>query len=141
MLTTLITYLHFGVMRQFSPAVILEELFYLPLLLGVFRFGVKGTILSWLFVSAAYLPFFFGTWATTFPQLLDRILHIVFTAVFAFVACFLAGVSEKNRSRLSVSGISPASVRLPLSLSMTCVFFYKSGVPRKPVAIQLSLIF
>jgi signal transduction histidine kinase len=98
MLTTLITYLHFGVMRQFSPAVILEELYYLPLLLGAFRFGVKGTILTWLLVSAAYLPFFFGTWTTTYSQLLDRILHIVFTTVFAFVACFLA-VRERKRQK------------------------------------------
>jgi signal transduction histidine kinase len=83
-------------MSQFSPNVILEELYYLPLLLGVLRFGLKGAILTWLFVSAAYLPFFFGTWTTTFPQLLDRVLHIVFTGVFAAVACFLA---ERERKK------------------------------------------
>lgn len=100
LLTTMITYLHFGTMHQFSPDVILEELYYLPLLLGVLRFGVQGAILTWLFVSAAYLPFFFGTWATTFPQLLDRILHIVFTAVFAFVACFLAERERKKQKQV-----------------------------------------
>ncbi len=90
-LTLLITYLHFGTMRQFSPRVILEELYYLPLLLGVLRFGLTGAIVTWLFVSAAYLPFFFGPWSTSLPELMDRVLHLVFTGVFASVACFLAG--------------------------------------------------
>jgi len=99
-LTALITYLHFGTMLQFSPDVVLEELYYLPLLLGVLRFGVKGAIFNWLFVSAAYLPFFFGTWTATFPQLLDKVLHLVFTGVFVSVACFLAERERKKQQQL-----------------------------------------
>lgn len=98
-LTLLITYLHFGTMRQFSPKVILEELYYLPLLLGVLRFGPTGAIVTWLFVSSAYLPFFFGPWSTTFPELMDRVLHLVFTGVFASVACFLAWRERKKRTQ------------------------------------------
>ena len=76
-LTMLITYLHFGTMWQFSQRVVFEELYYLPLLLvGVLHLGLKGSIITWLFVSAAYLPFFFGIWNTSFPELLDRILHL-----------------------------------------------------------------
>jgi len=56
-LTGLITYLHFGTMLEFSQHVVLEELYYLPLLLGVLRFGLKGAIVTWLFVTAAYMPF------------------------------------------------------------------------------------
>lgn len=96
-LTVLITFLHFGTMQQFSPHIVLEELYYLPLLLGVVRFGLKGAIVTWLFVSAAYLPFFFGNWTTTFPELLDRVLHLVFTGVFAAVAYFL-GERERKKS-------------------------------------------
>lgn len=95
--TVLITYLHFVTMRQYSALVVFDELFYLPLLLGVLRFGLKGAIVTWLFVSAAYVPFFFGTWSTTFPELMDRVLHLVFTGVFAAVACFLA---ERERRKL-----------------------------------------
>ncbi len=75
-LTMLITYLHFGTMWQFSQRVVFEELYYLPLLLGALHLGLKGSIITWLFVSAAYLPFFFGIWNTSFPELLDRILHL-----------------------------------------------------------------
>lgn len=98
-LTILVTYLHFETMQQFSPLVVFEELYYLPLLLGVLRFGLKGAIVTWLFVSAAYLPFFFGTWTTTFPELMDRVLHLVFTGVFASVACFLAERERKKRQQ------------------------------------------
>jgi hypothetical protein len=51
--TLLTTLLHFTAMGEHSPNVVLEELFYLPLLLGVLRFGRCGAILTWLFVSVA----------------------------------------------------------------------------------------
>lgn len=98
-LTILITYLHFETMQQFSALVVFEELYYLPLLLGVLRFGLKGAIVTWLFVSAVYLPFFFGAWTMTFPDLMDRVLHLVFTAVFASVAFFLTERERKNRKQ------------------------------------------
>jgi two-component system sporulation sensor kinase A len=94
-LTILITYLHFDTLLQFTPRVVLDELYYLPLLLGVLRFGLKGAIITWLFVSTAYLPFFFGTWTTTVPEVMDRVLHLVFTGVFASVAYFLAERERK----------------------------------------------
>jgi signal transduction histidine kinase len=98
-LTVLITYLHFGTMRQFSPRIVLEELYYIPLLLGVLRFGLKGSLMTWLFVSAAYLPFFFGNWTTTVPEFMDRVLHLVFTGVFAGVAYFLARRERKKSNQ------------------------------------------
>lgn len=98
-ITVLISYLHFGTVQPFSHRVVFEELYYLPLLLAVLRFGLRGSIVAWLFVSAAYLPFFFGHWATTFPELVDRILHLVFTGLFVFVACFLAERERNNRKQ------------------------------------------
>ena len=98
-LTLLITYLHFGNIWQYSQRVVFEELYYLPLFLGVLRFRMKGVVVTWLFVSAAYVPFFFGAWTTTFPELLDRILHLVFTGAFTSVAYFLAERERKNRKQ------------------------------------------
>jgi two-component system, NtrC family, sensor histidine kinase HydH len=98
-LTLLITYLHFGTIWHYSQRVVFEELYYLPLFLGVLRFRLKGVVVTWLFVSAAYVPFFFGAWTTTFPELLDRILHLVFTGAFTSVAYFLAERERKNRKQ------------------------------------------
>jgi signal transduction histidine kinase len=99
-LTLLITYLHFGTMWQFSQRVVFEELYYLPLLLGVLYFGLKGSIVTWLFVSVAYLPFFFGTWTTTFPELMGRVMHLVFTGIFALFAYYIAERERKNRKQV-----------------------------------------
>jgi signal transduction histidine kinase len=98
-LTLLITYLHFATMPQFSSRIVLDELYYLPLLLGVLWFGLKGVIVTWLCVSAAYLPLFFGVWTTTFSEVMDRVLHLVFTGVFTAVAYILAERARRNREQ------------------------------------------
>ena len=99
-LTILITYLHYAVLEKFSPQVVLEELYYLPLLYGALRFGLKGAIATWVFVSAAYLPFFSPEWAGSFPQVVDRVLHLVVTGVFASVAGILAAREKKHRAQV-----------------------------------------
>jgi signal transduction histidine kinase len=96
--TLLTTSLHFATMRAFSQYVVLEELYYLPLLLGVLRFGLAGAIVTWLFVSAAYLPFFFAPWTTSFPGYVDRSLHLALSGVVAVVVGLLA--ERERRSRL-----------------------------------------
>lgn len=96
-LTLLTTVLHFATMRKFSPNVVLEELYFLPLLLGVLRFGVTGAVVTWLFVSVAYLPFFFAPWTTSFPEIVDRGLHLVLSGVVAVVVGFLVERDRKNR--------------------------------------------
>lgn len=97
--TLLTTILHFVTMRDFAPYVVLEELYYLPLLLGVLRFGLAGAIITWLFVSAAYLPFFFAPWTTSFPEYVDRSLHLVLTGVVAAVVILLAERERRNRGQ------------------------------------------
>ena len=87
--TLLITYLHHSVFREHSPHIILEEFYYIPLLLGALTFGLKGALLTYLFVSMFYLPYFFGNWAMTFLDLLDRFSHLLFSGIFAFLAGFL----------------------------------------------------
>ena len=98
LVTILTTSLHFATMSQFSPYVVLEELYYLPLILGVLRFGLRGAIATWLFVSAAYLPFFFPPWTTSFPGYADRGLHLVLSGVVAIVVGLL--VERERRYRI-----------------------------------------
>jgi signal transduction histidine kinase len=86
-------------MWQFSQRVVFEELYYLPLLLGVLHFGLKGSIVTWLFVSAAYIPFFYGAWTTTFPELTGRVMHLVFTGVFAAFTYIIAERERKNSKK------------------------------------------
>lgn len=98
-LTLLTTFLHFATMGEFSPYVVLEELYYIPLILGVLRFGRRGAIITWLLVSTAYLPFFSPPWTTIFPEYVDRILHLVFSALIAAVVGFFFERERRNRAQ------------------------------------------
>lgn len=97
LITALTTYLHFATMHRFSPHIVFEELYYLPLLLGVLRFGLQGAFAVYLFVSAAYLPFYFPPWSTTFQEYADRTLHLALTAIIAATVGFLVERERKNR--------------------------------------------
>jgi signal transduction histidine kinase len=83
---TLLTFAHVLIFKQLSPRVVLEELYYIPILFGALRFGLKGALLTYLFASLLYLPFFFGAWSLTYLDLVDRALHLLFSALFAFLA-------------------------------------------------------
>jgi len=100
MLTLLTTFLHFAVKQRISPYVVFEELYYLPLLIGVLRFSLRGAFITWLFVSAAYLPFFFAPWTTSFTGYVDRTLHLALSAAVAIVVSLL--VERERRNRLQV---------------------------------------
>lgn len=111
--TALILCLHLLSMRWFSNHIVLNELFYIPLILGVLRFSPKGALATYLFVSAAYTPLFFGGWANSVPQLVDRSLHVVLSGLVAIFAGQLV-TRERKRHRQAVqeryfSGIGQAA--------------------------------
>ncbi|MDD2735103.1 MAG: HAMP domain-containing sensor histidine kinase [Desulfuromonadaceae bacterium] len=95
-LTILTTFLHFVFMQKISPHVIFEELYYLPLLMGVLLFSMQGAVITWLFVSAAYIPFFFAPWTTSIQGYADRTLHLVLSGVIALVVGTLV---ERERKK------------------------------------------
>ncbi|MFH1703882.1 MAG: HAMP domain-containing sensor histidine kinase [Nitrospirota bacterium] len=96
----LVTALHHLFLQKQSPHVVLEEIYYIPILFGALFFGLKGAILIYLFASLSYLPFFFGSWAATFLVLINRLLHLLFTGVFAFLAGFFVDRERKRQKEL-----------------------------------------
>lgn len=97
--TVLITYLHYFIFREQGPHVILEELYYIPILLGAWYLGLKGAIVIYFFVSAVYLPYLFGDWVVNTLDLADRLFHLLFLGVFAFIAGFLIDRERKYQKR------------------------------------------
>jgi signal transduction histidine kinase len=85
----LITFFHLWVFQKDPTHIVLEELYYIPILVGALFFGLKGALITCLFVSLLYLPYFFGKWAIGFLGVADRILHLLFTGGFAFLAGYL----------------------------------------------------
>jgi two-component system sensor histidine kinase HydH len=98
-ITGLITLLHLLVFANYSPLIVLEELYYIPLLLGALWFGLKGALLTYVIVSLLYLPFFFGGWTTSTLGVADRVLHLIFSGVFALSAGFFIDREKKRRQQ------------------------------------------
>jgi two-component system, NtrC family, sensor histidine kinase HydH len=93
----LTTMAHLWIFQQDPTHIVLEELYYIPILLGALFFGLKGALATCLLVSLLYLPYLFGPWASGFLEVTDRILHLLFTGGFAFLAGYLI---ERDRKVL-----------------------------------------
>jgi len=98
-LTVLITYLHYSTgLEAHALHSIYAELYYIPILLAAF-FGLKAAISAYLFVSVLYLPFVFISWTKSL-FLVDKILHLLFTGLFAFLAGFLIDQLRKYQEQM-----------------------------------------
>ncbi len=95
-----ITYLHYSTL----PGVrdlhnIFSELYYMPLLLGALAFGLKGAVLTFIVISALYIPHILLSWDTTSTFIVNQILHAIFSGVFAIVAGSLIDREKKHRQQ------------------------------------------
>lgn len=107
------TYLHYAKTLASSPHVYFGELYYLPLLVGAARFGLKGALLTYLLISAAYVTLVWGDQTANFPWGADRVLHLAFTGLFAVVAGKLVDRDRKKSRQIGqeryFAGIGQAS--------------------------------
>jgi two-component system, NtrC family, sensor histidine kinase HydH len=115
--TSLFTGLHYTVPQERVHPTILEELYYVPILAGAVIFGMKGALLAFGLASLSYLPFFFGAWVGPSPlEFLDRLLHLVFSGVFAVFAGFLVERDRRRRDELGkerhLAGVGRAAAEI-----------------------------
>ncbi len=96
----IVTYLHIAVAGGLSPDVILEELYYLPLLLGALLFGLRGALVIYVFVSLLYLNFFYGISKANLWVWADRLLHLVATGLFAIITGLLVERERKLQRQM-----------------------------------------
>ncbi|HUU99766.1 MAG TPA: HAMP domain-containing sensor histidine kinase [Bacteroidales bacterium] len=97
--TIVITYLHYSTsLGEHALHSIYAELYYIPILIAAFL-GLKAALLTYLFVSALYLPFVFLSWAQSL-FLVDKLLHLLFTGFFAFLAGFLIDSLRRYQKQL-----------------------------------------
>ena len=95
----ILTLVHILIFQKMPGRVILEELYYIPILLSALRFGLTGSLITWSFASILYLPFLGSHWTVTLLDMIDRILHITLSFVFAFLAGYLSDRSKKLREQ------------------------------------------
>jgi two-component system sensor histidine kinase HydH len=96
-----ITYLHYSTTHRILPLHgIYRELYFIPLLFGALRFGLKGTLITYLFITVLYLPYVFMSWTGIFISEINRLLDILILGLFAFLAGFLIDRDRRRREQL-----------------------------------------
>ncbi len=89
----IITYLHYSTVERIHALHdIYRELYYIPLLVGALAFGLRGAIFTYLLVSILYLPYMAETWTGSIFFETKRVLFLLFSGIFSF----LAGYSHRS---------------------------------------------
>ncbi len=93
------------------------ELYYIPVFIGAARFGLKGSIATYLFILLLYLPHIYMTWTGDLIADANKLLHLFLQGVFAVFAGFLIDRDkkrveqlEKERSLVSIGQAAAAIV-------------------------------
>lgn len=80
------TWLHFVTQEnQYYDHIVLRELYFLPILLGAFWFGLRGGLATSLSISALYLPLVLMHWQAFSPDDFAKILEMILFIVVAVV--------------------------------------------------------
>ncbi len=96
-----ITYLHYstlpGVLELHN---IFTELYYVPILLGALAFGLRGAVITYLFVTLLYVPYVVVHWSGTNLFIINKIFHAVFSGTFAVLAGVLSDRERKRQEQV-----------------------------------------
>ncbi len=99
--TLFITYLHYTTFETIhSLHDVYRELYYIPLLIAALVFGLRGAILSYLFVSLLYIPYMAGTWTGGIFFETKRVLFLLFSGIFSFLAGYLIDRDTRRKKEL-----------------------------------------
>ena len=95
-LVVIISYLHYETkMQQIYYHIFYRELYFLPLILAGFWFGLKGGIVTSLSITALYLPVTFMDWEGFSPSDFGNMLEII---LFNIVAGGLGFISDREKA-------------------------------------------
>lgn len=81
-------------MQKVYQHIFYRELYFLPLILAGFWFGLRGGLVTSLSITALYLPFTLMHWQGFSPDDFDKLLEILFFNIMALGLGFLADRSK-----------------------------------------------
>ncbi len=116
--------LHLFVSRDFEKGHILaRELYFLPIILSAFWFGLRGAVITALSITAFYLTYSAFHWRGFTPDDLDRLLEICLFNIVAVTTGFLqdrqkAHAREKLESIKALAGTVAHEMNSPLFVAM-----------------------
>ncbi|MCK5195011.1 MAG: DUF4118 domain-containing protein [Desulfobulbaceae bacterium] len=121
-LVAITTILHFATKQsQFYYHIVLRELYFLPILLAAFWYGIRGGLVSSVGISVLYLPLVIMHWQGFSPEDLDKSLEIILFNVVALVMGALSDrekkrVREKQEAILAMAGTIAHELNSPLQV-------------------------
>lgn len=96
-LVAIISLFHFTMRQSLSYYhIVLRELYFLPILLAAFWFGMKGGFITSGSISVFYVPLVVMHWQNFSPEDLDKLLE---TILFNVVALVLGSLSDQEKKR------------------------------------------
>lgn len=115
--TLLITYLHYSTFKEAHALHdIYREFYYIPILLAALAFGLKGAVLTFLFIFVLYLPYAFASWTGAFASEANKLLHLLLQGLLAFFGGFLIDLNRKRTEQLEreryLAGIGRAAATI-----------------------------
>ena len=119
-----ISALHLLVPRSFEKGhIIARELYFLPIILCAFWFGLRGAVITALSISAFYAIYSAVHWRGFTPDDLDRLLEIGLFNIVAIATGFLqdrqkARIREKLESIKALAGTVAHEMNSPLFVAM-----------------------
>lgn len=94
-LVVVISLLHyFTEMQKVYQHIFYRELYFLPLILAGFWFGLRGGLFTSLSITALYLPFTLMNWQGFSPDDFDKILEILLFNIVAPGLGYLSGLAK-----------------------------------------------
>ncbi|MBW1959395.1 MAG: DUF4118 domain-containing protein [Deltaproteobacteria bacterium] len=119
-LVLVITGLHiFTFQEKELSHVFYRELYFLPLILSAFWFGLRGAFITSICVTFVFLPYTMFHWQSFSPNDLDRLLEIILFNVVANGLGFLrdrekAVEEEKRKAIIAMAGAVAHEMNTPL---------------------------
>lgn len=92
-----ISCIHLFVSRDFEKGhIVARELYFLPIILSAFWFGLRGALLTSITITLFYLPYSAIYWRGFVPDDLDRLLEII---LFNLVAIIIGLLQDRQKAR------------------------------------------
>ncbi len=90
--------LHFSTQySQIYHHIVYRELYFLPLILGGFWFGLRGGLITSFSIVASYMPFVILRWNSFSPDDLDKSIEMIF---FIVVAVLVGTLRDREKARM-----------------------------------------
>ncbi len=117
--------IHVFVSRDFEKGhIVARELYFLPIILSAFWFGLRGALITSVTITLFYLPYSAMHWRGFIPDDLDRLLEII---LFNVVAVIVGLLQDRQKARTREKFESIRAMAATVAHEMNTPLFVATG--------------